>query len=384
MEQIKKSRKLVGRFIKQPKGYTSFIPEKFPSKEILQFDMRILRKSEEARAKMSYLNGIAHHIPDVDFFIFMFLNKDATASSKIEGTNAEFEDVLESNVQPSSYLPDDVEDMLYYIRGLNSGLNELKKLPLSERLIKLIHFTLMSGARTNIPGNTPGEFRTSQNWIGGRNISDAHFIPPPHTEVSKTIGDLEKFIHSKNLLLSPVIQAALVHAQFETIHPFLDGNGRTGRMLVTLFFAEKKIMEKPLLYLSHYFRKHRDVYYERLFHYSKGEVDAWVDFFLDAVIEIAEDSIKTIERLSDLRDMDREKIVQIDKRSSENVLKILNYLYQVPITTNLDLQKKTGLNRNKVQTAIKRMIVLNILSPRKKKSRSQMYEYKRYIEIFTD
>ena len=372
----------MGVFVKQLKGYSAFIPSPFPSKGLLRFDQHILRKSEEARARMGHLNGIAHHIPDVDFFIFMYINKDATASSQIEGTNAGFEDVLESRVLPVSRLPEDVDDILHYIRGLNFGLSELENLRIGERLIKSVHENLMREARTTTPNNTPGEFRTSQNWIG-TNLPNARFVPPPHTELSRVIGDLEKFIYSKDTSLFPAIQAALIHAQFEAIHPFLDGNGRTGRMLLTLFFVEKGFMEKPLLYLSHYFRRHRDEYYDRLSGYTKGEVDAWVEFFLDAIIEIADESIETIKQLSDLRESDREKIVQLDKRSSENILKTLQFLYQSPVITSTLLQKETGLTRTSAQYTIDKMIELKILQPTGRKSgHSQIYEYTKYIDMF--
>ena len=246
-----------------------------------------------------------------------------------------------------------------------------------------MHKKLMIEARTTVPNNTPGEFRTSQNWIGGRDIEEAKFVPPPHTELSRTLSDLEHFIHSKDTTLSPAIQAALIHAQFETIHPFLDGNGRTGRMLITLFFAEKGIVEKPLLYLSHYLKKYQDMYYERLYRYTMGEADAWVEFFLDAIIEVATESIQTISALSALREKDRDKIVQLDKRSSKNILKVLEYLYKTPIITTAALQKNMGFTRAIAKNTINKMIEIGMLHKRRKKNKgAQAYEYKEYINIF--
>ena len=381
MKQKRTIPKNIGHFIKQPKGYVSFIPSPFPSKEILEFEPRILRKSEEARSKISYLEGVALHIPDVSFFISMYFSKDAVASSQMEGTQAGFEDVLEVRLE-SSRTPDDVDDIVRYIRAFTNGLADLEKLPLSERVIRSAHKILMTDGKNAASHLTPGMFRTSQNWIGGRNIEEARFVPPPHTEIARTMGDLEKFIHAKNLPLSPVIQAALMHAQFEVIHPFFDGNGRVGRMLIPFFFAEKNIMTKPLLYLSHYFKKHRDEYLDRLFRYSQGEVDAWVEFFLDGVMEIAEEAAKTTERLSGLREADRDKIIQIDKRSSENVLKIMNHLYRYPVTTSLILQKQLNLTRTKVETALERMVESDIIV-RTKIGRRDVYRYERYIDIFT-
>ena len=382
MKQKKTPQKTVGHFVKQPKGYVSFIPAPFPSKELITFDGNILLKSEEARSRMSYLDGIAHHIPDIHFFIYMYLNKDATASSQIEGTNANFTDVLEAEVRPSyNSDKDDVDDIVRYVRGLERGLRDLENIPLAERVILSSHKILMFEARKSSFNVTPGFFRTSQNWIGGRNIQEARFIPPPHTELPGAIGDLEKFIHAKKIMLSPVIQAALIHAQFEAIHPFFDGNGRTGRMLVTLFFVEKNIMEKPLLYLSHYFRKHRDEYYERLLGYSRGEVDAWVEFFLDGVIEIAEEAAKTIEKISKLRERDRNKIVQTDKRTSENIIKIVENMYRHPVTTSVILQKRLNISRTKVETALERMVNLDIINRTKIGDRT-VYRYDRYMDIF--
>ena len=284
--------KEVGKYISQKGGFKAFVPNEFPSKKLLSFDQSILKKSEEARSLLCFLDGIAYNLPDVDFFIFMHIRKESTASSQIEGTNADIDDVLDSETKEVSQkdLPEDVDDITHYINALNEGLRALSDRAIGENLIKDMHKKLMSGARTTIPNNTPGEFRNTQNWINGRNISEARFVPAPVSEISRSMSDLEKFIYSKNTSLFPIIQVALVHAQFEVIHPFLDGNGRTGRMLITLFLSEKKIITKPLLYLSSYFREHREAYMDKLHGYSKGEVDEWVDFFLDAVIDVAKES----------------------------------------------------------------------------------------------
>lgn len=373
--------KEVGKMKPQKGGFKAFIPDSFPVEKMLLFDQRILRKSEEVRGKLGMLNGIAHHIPNIKFFIFMYINKDATASSRIEGTNASFKDVLESKVQ-YHHLPEDVDDILHYINALNKGLDVLKKLPISGRLMKIMHKELMTGVRTTQGNLAPGEFRKTQNWIGGEKPSDARFIPPPPGEIRRTFGDLEQFIHSKDPSLFPVIQAALIHAQFEAIHPFFDGNGRTGRMLITLFFAEKKILDEPLLYLSYYFDKHREEYYERLRGYTDGKVDEWVDFFLDATMEIAEDAIETIKRITMLREKDQGKILLLDKRSSKNSVKLLDHLFQLPVTNTTEVMKITSLTRAGAAYSIKKMEEIGILTKKGGRKKTNLYEYREYINLF--
>ena len=252
-------------------------------------------------------------------------------------------------------------------------------------MIRGVHEELMKGARTTQQNVTPGKFRTTQNWIGGTSLSNAHFIPPPAHEIERAISDMEKFIHSKDDFTLPVIKAALLHAQFEMIHPFLDGNGRTGRMLITLFFSEKKILEKPLLFLSWYLNQHKEAYYQKLNGYHEGDVEGWVDFFADAVYQTAEESIATIKKIITLREEDTQKIVQLNKRSSETMLPILTYLFQQPIINVKTIRGLTGYTEQGAQNVIKKLIAMKILEKRfLDKKYGQSYVYKRYFKLFDE
>src|SRR3990167_7146354 len=222
----------VGHLIKQVEGHKAFIPEAFPPPEGFEFSKKLIQKASQATLSLGKLDGITHLLPDIDFFLFMYIGKDATSSSQIEGTKATLIDAIEANVKTSEDLPEDVDDILHYIDALNYGVKQLKHLPLCLRLIKAIHKILMDAARTT-HFSDPDNFRKSQNWIGGTSVKNASFVPPPAHELNRCMGDLEKFFHQNDDVL-PILKAGLIHAQFETIHPFLDGNGRTGRMLITL------------------------------------------------------------------------------------------------------------------------------------------------------
>jgi len=232
----------------------------------------------------------------------------------------------------------------------------------------------------------PGEFRKTQNWIGGTRPDNARFVPPPVIEMHKALNDLEEFFN-KDDSIPTVIKAGIVHAQFETIHPFLDGNGRTGRMLIVFYLWKEKFLEKPVLFLSSYFKKHQQVYYERLagYHSEEGKVSEWIEFFLDGVIEIANEAIDIVSEITVLREQDMEKIQSLGKRASESAILVLPKLYGQPIVNNTMIQKWTGFTRAGAQTVINRFIKIGILTPKDKdKKYGQSYVYKRYIDIFMD
>jgi Fic family protein len=269
---------MIGKNIRQSGGFKAFIPEPFPGKELLKYSPDIIKKDALASRHLGKLDGITQLLPDVDFFIYMYVRKDATASSQIEGTKATMIDALEAELKIDKGLPRDVDDILHYIRALNYGMNRLQAFPLSLRFISEIHRELMEDARAT-HFSDPGSFRESQNWINGKGPQDADFVPPPVDAMNHALSDLEKFLHADDAM-PPLIKAALIHAQFETIHPFLDGNGRTGRMLVTFYLCKEKLLERPVLYLSSFFKKHRKVYYQRLNDYREESVGKWVGFFL--------------------------------------------------------------------------------------------------------
>jgi Fic family protein len=313
----------------------------------------------------------------------MYLRKDAATSSQIEGTVATMIDAIEAEVKMTPKIPKDVDDILHYIKALNYGMNRVKKddFPITLRFIRELHNVLMEKARST-HFSDPGEFRKSQNWIGGTRPDNAIFVPPPVNEMNESLNDLEFYIHSDDLT-PEVIKAGIIHAQFETIHPFLDGNGRTGRMLITFYLWKEGILKKPVLFLSSYFKRYQKLYYDRLMGYHYGEVEKWIDFFLGGVIEIANEAIITVKKITSLREEDITKIKSLEKRSSGSAIKVLSRLYAQPIINNALIQKWTGYTRMGAKKVIDRFIGLGILVPRdKNKKYGQSYEYKKYIKIF--
>jgi Fic family protein len=375
----------IGQLKEQKDGFKAFIPAPFPPKGDLEFGPKILKKSDEATRLLGKLDGITKLLPDVDFFLSMYLRKDAASSSQIEGTMATMIDAIEAEVQPSANIPQDVDDILHYIKALNYGMKRVKNddFPMALRFIRELHKQLMDKARTT-HFSDPGEFRKSQNWIGGTKPDNSRFVPPPVEEMHAALTDLEKFMHSNDDFLT-LIKAALIHAQFETIHPFLDGNGRTGRMLITFYLWKEGYLEKPVLFLSSYFKKHQKVYYERLFGYHFGNVSEWVDFFLDGVIEIANEAIEIVSKITALREKDVLKVQMLGKRASESAALVLPKLYEQPIVNVATIQKWTGFSRVGSQSVINRFIDLGILTPRDKdKKYGQSYIYKKYVDIFSE
>lgn len=371
---------MIGKFIKQPEGFKALIPNKFPPQD-LELSPEILFKSTKASLALGKLDGVSHLLPDVDFFIYMYILKDATSSSQIEGTKATMIDALMAKAKIETKLPEDVDDILHYIVALNYGIKRINSLPISSRLIREIHKKLMSGARTS-HFSDPGNFRKSQNWIGGLNPSEAEFVPPPALQLNNAMSDLEKFIHAKDNI-SPLIKAALIHSQFETIHPFLDGNGRTGRMLITFYLWQEKILEKPVLFLSSYFKKNKKVYCDSLNSYHHGKIDKWILFFLNGVIETAQLATKTIKDITDIRQEDQAKISKLGKASSQSAMKVWPLLFGTPIVSVSTVQKWTGFSRPGAKRIIDRFVGLGILELEdKNKKYAKGYKYKRYLDIF--
>lgn len=373
----------IGQLKEQKKGFKAFIPAPFPPEGGFEFDSKIIKKSDEATRLLGKLDGITKLLPDVDFFLSMYLRKDAASSSQIEGTMATMIDAIEAEVQSSANIPEDVDDILHYIKALNYGMKRAKEddFPMTLRFIRELHRQLMNKARATHYSD-PGEFRKSQNWIGGTRPDNARFVPPPVEEMHLALNDFEKFMHSNDDILI-LIKAALIHAQFETIHPFLDGNGRTGRMIIAFYLWKENYLEKPVLFLSSYFKKHQKTYYERLFGYHFGEVSAWVDFFLDGVIEIASEAIDIVGKITNLREKDMMKIQALGKRSSESAALVLPKLYEQPIVNVATIQKWTGFSRVGAQSVINRFIEIGILTPKDKDRKyGQSYIYKEYTDIF--
>ena len=377
----------IGKNIQQEKGFKAFIPNPFPPKNGFDFNPRILKKNNEATRLLGKLDGITKLLPDVDFFLLMYLRKDAASSSQIEGTRATMIDAIEAEVKINDNIPEDVDDILHYIKALNYGIRRITtdNFPMALRFVRELHKKLMQKARAT-HFSDPGEFRKSQNWINGTRPDNASFVPPPINEMHKALNDFELFFNKEDSIPT-VIKAGLIHAQFETIHPFLDGNGRTGRMLITFYLWKEGFLEKPVLFLSSYFKKHQKIYYEKLsgYHSEEEKVSEWIDFFLDGVIEIANEAIDIVGKITVLREEDMKKIQTFGKRASESAMVVLPKLYGQPIINNAIVQKWTGFTRAGAQIVINRFIKKGILTLKdKNKEYGQSYMYEEYLNIFID
>lgn len=373
----------IGKNIPQKEGFKAFIPAPFPPKGGFEFNANILKKNDQATRLLGKLDGITKLLPDSNFFLLMYLRKDAASSSQIEGTRATMIDAIEAEAKVNANIPEDVDDILHYIKALNYGMERVTKdnFPVSLRFIKELHSKLMEKARSTHFAD-PGEFRRSQNWIGGTRPDNARFVPPPVFDMKNALADLEAFLHANDTTLT-LIKAGIIHGQFETIHPFLDGNGRTGRMLTTFYLWKKGFLEKPVLFLSTFFKKHQKLYYEKLFGYQNGEVEAWIDFFLDGVIEIASEAIDIVGKITQLREQDIQKIQKLGTRASESAAMVLPKLYGQPIVNVAVVQKWTGFTRAGAQRVIDRFIDMKILMLKDQdKKYGQSYMYKTYLDIF--
>lgn len=371
----------IGKPIRQQEGYIAFMPEPFPTKTLLDFSAELLAKAATAERLIGKLDGITHVLPDADFFLSMYIIKDATNSAQIEGTRATMMDALQMsagiNVNDT-----DADDILFYIKALNFGTKRLDSFPFSLRFIRELHGALMKGARSSHFAD-PGEFRKSQNWIGGTTLQNASFVPPPVHAMHEALSDLEKFIHNKTIM--PVLQAAILHAQFETIHPFLDGNGRTGRLLITLLLFERAVLEKPVLFLSSFFKKHQQLYYQKLNAYHHNKTNDWLHFFLDGVIETALESIDTSKKITALREKDMRKIQALGKREANSGVFFLQNLFSNPLVSTSKVIETMKFSRAGAAKLIDRFVALEILIPVDESAKyGKIYIYDSYIKIFNN
>jgi len=379
------STNIIGRYIQQPQGFRAFIPYPFPPSQGLNFSPEIIKKNDQATRLLGKLDGITKLLPDSDFFLLMYLRKDAASSSQIEGTRATMIDAIEAEANINTSVPEDVDDILHYIKALNYGISRVTSdnFPLSLRFIRELHQKLMSQARATHYSD-PGEFRKTQNWIGGTRPDNAKFVPPPVHEMNQALDDLENYLHSDDSTLT-LIKAGLLHAQFETIHPFLDGNGRTGRMLITFYLWKESYLEKPVLFLSSFFKKHQQLYYDRLFGYQNGVILEWIDFFLDGVIEIANEAINIVDKITTLRQDNIELVQKLGKRAAESATNVLPKLYGQPIVNVSTIKQWTGFTRAGAQRVIERFIEMGILEPKDQDVKyGQSYIYKKYLDIFSN
>ncbi|WP_374631385.1 Fic family protein [Ferrovibrio sp.] len=378
--------KRAGRYIRQVTGYRAFIPASLPpDNPPLNIDMELQKLLSDADAALGRLDGSIQTLPHPDLFMFMYVRKEAVLSSQIEGTQASLNDVIkaEGNLF-STEKTGDVNEVINYIDAMNYGLQRLKVLPLSVRLIREIHEHLMRGVRGS--KMRPGEIRRSQNWIGpkGSTLADAFFVPPPHEEAENALSDLEKFLNGEdNLPL--LLKIGLAHAQFETIHPFLDGNGRVGRLLITFFLCSQNILQKPVLYLSYYLKKHQSTYYEKLQKTrDNGEWEEWLKFFLRGVAEVAHQATETARKIVALREEHRQRIVERFAASTGNGLRVLERLYGNPYISVNQVSQITGASFPNANNLIKKFVETGILVEMTGQSRNRVFWYHSYTDLFSN
>lgn len=361
--------------------YKSFIPNKV-NQEWVWTDPKINSLLSEANLSLGNLNAFSFYVPDVDIFIRMHLVKEATKSSRIEGTQTEIEEVLLKNDEVLLEKRDDWKEVHNYIEAMNYSISELKTIPVSTRMLKESHKILMQGVRGE--HKTPGEFRKTQNWIGGATMDDAIFIPPPQSEVNNLMNDFENFLHNENINVPLLIRAAIGHYQFETIHPFLDGNGRIGRLLITLQMVGSGVLSKPILYLSDYFEKHRTNYYDNLNRVrEKNDLTQWIKFFLVAVIETSKSGIETFRRILKLKDkIDNEKIVSLGKKIPK-AKQLMNKLYLNPIVSSNDVAGYLNVTPATANSLIQDLMNLDILVEITGGRRYRLFRFEEYLKLFT-
>ena len=370
-----------GQYIQQYQ-YRSFSPSKV-NLEWTWMDPKINTLLAEANKKLGELNAFSLYVPDIDFFITMHVIKEATTSSRIEGTRTGVDEALLSIDEIVPEKRDDWQEVQNYIRALNYSIDKLKNLPVSTRLLKDAHKILLEGVRGE--SKMPGEYRTSQNWIGGASLKDAVFIPPHHTEVSDLMGDLENFIHNDKIEVPHLIRIAIAHYQFETIHPFLDGNGRLGRLMITLYLVSTSLLHKPTLYLSDFFERRRSLYYDNLtFARTSNNLIQWIKFFLVAVIETSDKGISTFREILKLKEnIEGVKMLSMGKRIN-NAKKLINYLYRKPLINVKNVENHLNITTKPANAIIQEFVKLGILEEVTGYKRNRLFLFKEYYKLFAN
>ena len=374
-----------GAYRRQPDGYRAFIPAPLPPDPPVRIEGSLQALLSRADLALGRLAGSIETLPNPDLFVLMYVRKEAVLSSQIEGTQSSLHDLLAAEARVfDPRQPHDVAEVLNYVSAMNHGLARLASLPVSVRLIREIHAKLLEGVRGS--HLTPGELRTSQNWIGppGCTLAEATFVPPPRIEVPEALSAWERFLHAEDTL-PLLIKIGLAHAQFETIHPFLDGNGRIGRLLITFLLCEKHVLDKPVLYLSHYFKRHRQNYYDHLQAIrDKGAFEEWLEFFLTGVLEVSLEASATARRILALREQHRDLIAGRLGRASGNGHRTLEHLFAHPIVSVNDVRELIGTTYPAANELVGRLADVGIVTEVTGQMRNRRFRYDPYIRLFAD
>jgi len=368
-----------GTYIRQG-SYKSFQPNPINRQWVLD-DMEVQQLLSQADRQLGRLDMYSEYVPNLELFIRMHVVKEATQSSRIEGTQTRIEEALLEREDVPSEKRDDWDEVHNYIQAMNRAVEALNELPFSTRLIRETHRVLMQGVRGQ--NKRPGAFRTSQNWIGGATVRDAVFVPPVHTSIADLMSDLEAFVHNEDVFVPELLKVAIVHYQFETIHPFLDGNGRVGRLLITLYLVERGILKRPILYLSDFFERHRTHYYDNLMRVRENnDMSQWLKFFLVGVIETAKSGIDTFDAILKLQEEIDDLIEPLGRRA-ENARKVIRALYERPLTDAERVSDITGLSMTAAYNLIDAMEDASLLEEITGAKRNRLYLFERYTKLFT-
>ena len=374
-----------GRMVQQPNGFRAFIPNPLPPLPAIDLTGNVQALLSQADHALGLLEGAARMLPNPELFVFMYIRKEAVLSSQIEGTQSSLQDVLAAEAKlfdPNA--PSDVGEVVNYVRAMQHGIARLGQLPISVRLIQEIHAELMQGVRG---GNlTPGELRRSQNWIGpaGCGIRNASFVPPPPHEMLQAMSELELFLNSPSSL-PLLVQIAIAHVQFETIHPFLDGNGRVGRLLITFLLMNRGLLTQPVLYLSHHFKRHRSAYYEHLqMVRTRGDWEGWVEFFLQGVIDVSREAALTAKAILAMREEYRSKIADTMGRGAGSAHRVMEKLFDQPIVAVATVREWLDITPAGANSVVNRLVEIGLLTEITGYARNRRFRFDPYLRLFED
>lgn len=367
----------------QTGGFRAFVPKPLPPAPPLVLDEEMQSRLGQASGQLGRLDSVSTLIPDPDRFVSMYVKQEAVLSSQIEGTQASLAELLDLEAaQNDAKRTFDLDEVSNYVAALSHGLERLNELPVCTRLLCDVHRVLMSGSRGGEASRTPGELRRTQNWIGGRNPSNARYVPPPVAEMRQSLSDLEKYLNApKSTPL--LVEIGLAHAQFETIHPFLDGNGRLGRLLITFLLTARGELSRPLLYLSHFFKANRDEYYERLqATRTEGDWEGWIVFFLEGVATVAKEATERARKIIALRRQDQEIVREKMGRRASVALNVLDFLIERPVVTTRLLGEKLGKSQPTVDRLLADLVQVGLLQETTGKAWGRQFRYSQYLSLF--